>query len=60
MQNDLEIHFLKQKIEDLERAMNMQSSTTAQMMDMLRVELEENDDPEAALELVKEFSNEDG
>lgn len=49
---------LQTEIDELKRALNMQAGTMSQMMDMIRVELEDNDDPEKALKLVKEFSSE--
>jgi len=52
----LENQMLKQQVEELRHSLRMQSSAMQQMLDQLRVELEDNDDPEEALKLVKEFT----
>jgi len=53
--NSLESIMMQSKIDELQHQISMQSGTISQMLDMIRVALEDDDDPEEALRLVKEF-----
>lgn len=56
---NIELAFAKQEINSLKSALHLSSSQTSQILEMIRVELEENDDPEAALEIIQEWENQE-